>query len=233
MAPNHFGQLTECCNCEALLLYTANILTSLAYATSMPAVDLGAPHGQPGRGLLKHWSSGFPQPHWQARTAELRHPGRRDCHVPCTMPHTNRRGWVHWPEARGLRVGSGSSAGSSEGPPLAGSPGPPDGHLPLFFPRPGRKAALTMEQPKTEHDVPRAIQGSRLVPGRGTPDPHPHPHPRFVRGWLPAWYPLHLSFCVTNPYTRPNWPDTTTCKKSPPGCLACLACSSCWSSSSC
>ncbi len=25
---------------------------------------------------------------------------------------------------------------------------------------------------------------------------------------------LHLSFCVTNPYTRPNWPDTTTCKNS-------------------
>ena len=43
------GQLKECCNCEALLLYTANILTSLAYATSMPGMDLGAPHGQPGR----------------------------------------------------------------------------------------------------------------------------------------------------------------------------------------
>jgi hypothetical protein len=27
-------------------------------------------------------------------------------------------------------------------------------------------------------------------------------------------YPLHLSFRVANPYTRPNWSYTTTCKKS-------------------
>ncbi len=32
---------------------------------------------------------------------------------------------------------------------------------------------------------------------------------------LPVWYPLHLSFCVTNPYTRPNWSYTTTCKIGP------------------
>jgi hypothetical protein len=145
------GQLKECCNCEALLMYTANILTRLACATSMPAMDLGAPHRQPGRGLLKHWSSvgGFPQP--QARTTEAPAPGPGVHHA------------AHQPP------GLGPLAGSSRPRPgvLSGVFGPgraglPAGWSPAAFKfLPEKPEQLRWNNPKRKAISPSRAAGSR------------------------------------------------------------------------